>query len=230
MTAKKKSAGKPRKSRIDATLPKSPTRHHASRSQQKAQLRKKIVESALKLFQRNGYEATTTKSIARHAGIAEGTIFNYFRSKEEIAFYFFDQEVDHAIAAVKVNRRLAHAPLEEKLFALVQNQLEFLAPHERFIGAAFVSSLRPGSPLAFSSQAFAIRSKYLSFVQELIQESNPRKHTNPMDWWAAQAFWIYYIGVLLYWLNDPSPGKQHTLAFLDRSLAIGVSFLREEKR
>ena len=36
-------------------------------------------------------------------------------------------------------------------------------------------------------------------------------------------FWIYYIGVLLFWLNDSSEGKQRTLAFVDRTLALGAS-------
>ena len=67
--------------------------------------------------------------------ISEGTVFNYFETKEDIALYFFGLEVDHAIAAVRKNPALKRAPLEEKLFALVENQLEFLAPHERFIGA-----------------------------------------------------------------------------------------------
>ena len=201
-----------------------------TRARQKADIRRRIVDAALALFRSRGFEQTTTKAIARKAGIAEGTVFNYFRTKEEIALYFFDQEVDHAIAAVRDDRGLRHAPLEQKLFALVQNQLEYLAPHERFIGAAFVNAFRPGSPLTFSSRALALRTKYLDFVQELIQQSRKKGEPSTLDWWASQAFWIYYVGILLYWLNDSSPGKQHTLAFLDRSLALGTAILKGQRR
>ena len=38
------------------------------------------------------------------------------------------------------------------------------------------------------------------------------------------------LGALLYWLHDSSPDKQNTLAFLDRSLSIGVSVLKQGKR
>ena len=196
------------------------------RSEKKQQIKSRIVAAALALFQARGFDATTTKLIARRAGIAEGTVFNYFPTKEHIALYFFDQEVDHAIAAVRNDRRLRRAPLEQKLFALVQSQLEYLAPHERFIGAAFLQALRPGSPLGFSSQALALRAKYVDFVQELLGQTRKEGAAAPLDWWTAQAFWIYYIGVLLYWLNDDSPGKQHTLAFLDRSLAVGAAILK----
>ena len=98
------------------------------RAQNKEAIRKRIVTAALSLFQTRGFDATTTKAIARKAGIAEGTVFNYFRTKEDIALHFFEQEVDQAIASVRENPRLRKAPLEEKLFALVHSQLEFLAP------------------------------------------------------------------------------------------------------
>ena len=201
------------------------------RAQNKAAIRKRIVTSALSLFQTKGFDATTTKAIARKAGIAEGTVFNYFRTKEDIALHFFEQEVDQAIASVRDNPRLRKAPLEEKLFALVHAQLEFLAPYEKFIGAAFIHALKPASPLGiFSHRAQELRHRYVGFVQELLDESLPKTKHTPLSFLAPEVFWIYYLGALLFWLHDSSPGKQHTLAFLDRSLVIGVSFLRQGKR
>ena len=200
------------------------------RAKNKAAIRKRIVTAALNLFQAKGFEATTTREIARKADVAEGTVFNYFKTKEDIALSFFEQEVDHAFATVRGNPRLRKAPLEEKLFALVQSQLEFLAPYERFIGAAFVEALKPASPLGpFSHRAQELRHRYIGFVQELIEESLPKRRPSPLTWMAPQAFWIYYLGALLYWLHDASPGKQNTLAFLDRSLTFGVSMFKRGK-
>ena len=149
MTKKKATSNRtPRSSTATAT------RVVGRRAQNKAAIRKRIVTAALSLFQIKGFDATTTKAIARKAGITEGTVFNYFRTKEDIALYFFEQEVDQAIASVRDNPRLRKAPLEEKLFALVHSQLEFLAPYERFIGAAFIHALKPASPLGtFSHRA-----------------------------------------------------------------------------
>lgn len=197
------------------------------RAEKKELTRARIVAAALELFRVKGFEATTTKAIARRARVAEGTVFNYFPTKEDIALHFFEQEVDRAMAAVRDNPRLKKARLDEKLFALVEAQLEFLAPHERFIGAAFVQALKPGSKLGvFSPAAQALQFRYLAFVQEIVEEAVRRREVTPTAWWTPQVFWIYYLGVLLYWLHDTSEDKQQTLAFLDRSLKIGVSMLR----
>ena len=67
------------------------------RETSKAQTRERILKVALALFQKKGFAATTTKQIARGAGVAEGTIFNYFKTKEDIAFYFFEKETDFVV-------------------------------------------------------------------------------------------------------------------------------------
>ncbi len=226
MAAKKKPPTKA-KPRGRSPAARSPGR----RAQNKQAIRRRIVTAALSLFQTKGFDATTTRAIARKAGIAEGTVFNYFRTKEDIALHFFEQEVDQAIASVRDDPRLRKAPLEEKLFALVHSQMEFLAPYEKFIGAAFIHALKPASPLGiFSHRAQELRHRYVGFVQKLMEESLPGQRQNPLAFLAPEVFWIYYLGALLYWLHDSSPGKQNTLAFLDRSLAIGVSVLKQRKR
>jgi AcrR family transcriptional regulator len=202
-------------------------RPEGRRVRNKAAIQRRIVTSALALFQSKGFDATTTKAIARKAGVAEGTVFNYFRTKEDIALHFFEQEVDHAIAGVRGSPRLRSATLEEKLFALIQSQFAYLAPYERFIGTALVEALRPASKLGFfSHKAQALRHRYIGFVQELFEESLPKKSLVPVSWWLPDAFWIYYLGALLFWLHDSSPRKQNTLAFLDSTLRIGVAIVK----
>src|SRR5689334_7684824 len=83
----------------------------------------------------------------------------------DVALYFFELEVDHAIDAVRANTRLAKATLEERLFALVQYQLDYLQRHERFISVALVQALRPESQLGISARSIALRNRYLAFVR-----------------------------------------------------------------
>ena len=55
-----------------------------SRQQQAITRRRQILETALRLFARQGFDGTSTKQIAQAAGIAEGLIFHYFPTKEHL--------------------------------------------------------------------------------------------------------------------------------------------------
>lgn len=46
--------------------------------------RTQILEAAIKVFSKKGFEGSTTKEIARKAKVSEGTIFRYFKTKKEI--------------------------------------------------------------------------------------------------------------------------------------------------
>ncbi|HET7657090.1 MAG TPA: helix-turn-helix domain-containing protein, partial [Bacillales bacterium] len=44
----------------------------------------RILESATKVFAEKGFEKSRTADIAKAAGVAEGTIFRYFKSKKDL--------------------------------------------------------------------------------------------------------------------------------------------------
>ena len=48
--------------------------------------RELILEAAGRLFAEKGYHRTTTKDIAEASDVSEGTIYNYFSSKEDLLF------------------------------------------------------------------------------------------------------------------------------------------------
>lgn len=58
-----------------------------------------IVSAAVRLFSRQGYANTTTREIAADAGVAEGSIYRYFKSKQEILFAFIEPTALHDFAA-----------------------------------------------------------------------------------------------------------------------------------
>ncbi len=60
------------------------------------QKREAVAEAALTLFLKEGFHRTTTRAIARRAGVSAGAPFTYFRDKEDILFYIVSREQDHA--------------------------------------------------------------------------------------------------------------------------------------
>ena len=84
-------------------------RRRGKRVQNKENTKRAILRAALELFADKGFFRATTKAISRKAGIAEGTLFNYFETKEDLALYFFEQELAEAIDWYGRNRRVKGA-------------------------------------------------------------------------------------------------------------------------
>ncbi len=59
------------------------TKHQASAASRKAQ----ILNGAAHVFARKGFHAATTREIAEAAGVSEGTIYNYFDSKDDLLIH-----------------------------------------------------------------------------------------------------------------------------------------------
>lgn len=101
------------------------------REQQKARRRHAISESAIGLFESQGYQATTMEQIAKAAGVSVPTVFAYFGSKQEILLEML-QEADRQ-AFSDTRRRLdsfaspvdVFCHLEEKL---VESAFKALTP------------------------------------------------------------------------------------------------------
>ena len=53
-----------------------------------------IFDAAIKIFSTNGYEGATMDDMAQAAGVAKGTLYYYFKSKEEIFKYIITEGVE----------------------------------------------------------------------------------------------------------------------------------------
>jgi TetR/AcrR family fatty acid metabolism transcriptional regulator len=80
---------------------------------------KQIIEAAVRVFARNGYYNSRVSDIAREAGIASGTIYLYFKTKEEILVRLFRDKM--AAFVSRQRRALADEPdPEAKIRRLVR--------------------------------------------------------------------------------------------------------------
>jgi len=60
------------------------------------QKREAVAEAAFALFLKEGFHRTTTRDIARRAGVSAGAPFTYFKDKEDILFHIVSKEQDRA--------------------------------------------------------------------------------------------------------------------------------------
>ena len=198
------------------------------RAENKEKTRKAILRAALELFAKKGFYATTTKVVARKAGIAEGTLFNYFPTKEDLALYFFEEEQNAVVAWYNGDKQIKSAPLPEKLFAIVQHFLDRLAPYEEFIGAVYLRALSPTSKLNPTSLPTQERNlRYLKFIRSVLEEAELAGEIPKVGDLGAYSFGLVQLAMITYWLQDRSKGKEATLATLDRCLKIATHLLKK---
>jgi AcrR family transcriptional regulator len=212
-------------SRAKAGAPKV---RRGKRVENKEKTRNAILRAALELFAKKGFHRTTTKEISKRAGIAEGTLFNYFPTKEDLALYFFERELDGLVEWFRKDRAAQAAPLPEKLFAILHHLLERLAPYEDFIGAVYLRALQPSSKLSpFSLPTQERHFRYLRFIRDILAEAEAAEEIPRTGDIGAYAFGIFHMAMITYWLQDRSSGKENTLALLDRCLKMAANILRK---
>ena len=75
--------------------------------------RQQILRVAMSLFSRHGFRGTTTREIAREAGVSEAMVFRHFATKEELYSAILDSKAC-AGGFVSSPRELVAAPIEQK--------------------------------------------------------------------------------------------------------------------
>jgi len=216
--------------RMKVNKPDSAGLHRKSRSgkrlENKARTRKAILKAASDLFSKKGFFETTTKEISTHAKIAEGTLFNYFPTKEDLALYFLEEQLAGLIDWFQKDKRLQATPLSEKLFALIHQHIERLSPYQDFVGAVYLRALQPASklnPTSLQSQEYNFR--YLRFIRDILSQAEATGEIPHVGDLGAYVFGLFHLAIITHWLQDDSPGKEKTLALLDRSLKLATRFM-----
>jgi TetR/AcrR family fatty acid metabolism transcriptional regulator len=83
-----------------------------------ADKREQILEAAKTMFARHGFQATTTDAVAREAGLAVGTIYNYFGNKEDLLTAIFREASERRARFWEAAEKAVVSPLERiALFA-----------------------------------------------------------------------------------------------------------------
>lgn len=129
--------------------------------------REAIMRAAITVFAHNGYFNSKVADIAREAGVADGTVYLYFKSKEDILHSIFDRSVDEALAAARKQIELITDP-REKLRRIALLHLERLGA-DRDLAVVFQVELRGSTKFMeeFSAAGFA---EYLTLIRTTFEE------------------------------------------------------------
>ena len=128
--------------------------------------KRKIFETSMKLFAQKGYDATSIEEITATVGVAKGTLYYHFSSKEEI----FNFLVEEGMKLLKNSIDIKISKLDnviDKLRAVMLIQIKIIAKYEDFM-TIVLSQIWGHEPRNIMCKEKVI--EYIKTIEELVCE------------------------------------------------------------
>ena len=104
---------------------------YSTREKNKITKRKCILEAAIRLFSKKGYQQTSIEELAREAGIGKGTVYSYFQTKKDIVRAFCEDELEFTREEL-TNNTNPDTPLKQQLMILFMAEFKHLCRNKEF--------------------------------------------------------------------------------------------------
>lgn len=216
--------------RAAAGRPRGASRPTGSGRRSAGDKRERILRAATRVFARKGFYATRVSEIAKAAGVADGTIYLYFKNKDDVLISIFADRITKLIAFLRDEIAKAQG-IEEKVRVVVELQLGLLEEH-RDLAEVVTVNLRQSSRL-LKQYAAPLFSEYLDLIAGVIAEGQRegvlRTDVSPRV--VARGLWGALDGLALTWaLGGPKAGKPETLRRAASQIAsVFLAGLREDR-
>jgi len=174
--------------------------------------RERILRAAVKVFARKGFYASRVSEIARAAGVADGTIYLYFKSKDELLTSLFEDRIAPLLTLLRDEcARVDTGP--GRLRRLIELQLGLLEG-ERDLAEVVTVNLRQSTRLLkqYATRRFT---EYLELMATVVADAQRagefRPDVSPRI--VARAIFGALDGIALTWaLGNPEPGSLNRAA------------------
>lgn len=133
--------------------------------------KRKIFETSMKLFAEKGYDATSIEEITSVVGVAKGTLYYHFSSKEEI----FEFLVEEGVKLLKNSIEIKTENLEnslDKIKAIVLIQIKVLVKYENFMKMV-LSEIWGESSRAKKCQKYVF--EYIEMIEKIVEDGIKKK-------------------------------------------------------
>jgi AcrR family transcriptional regulator len=190
--------------------------------------RERILRSALALFAKKGYEATTMRDVAREADTSLGLAYRYYASKEEFALALYLRLAQEFQEWARENLPDGTTMAERFERAMVA-KLDQVEPHRGPLAALLVKALDPNSPTsALGGGTTEVRELMGSVFQEAVRGARDA----PGERQARELGTVLYalhLAIILYWFHDKTPHARATRELVG-SARDAIRFLRPALR
>lgn len=135
-----------------------------------------IIDAATRVFAQKGYYNSKVSDIAKEAEVADGTIYLYFKNKEDILISIFESSMDVFISTVREHLQKIQDPVL-KLIEFIRLHLE-LVQENQDTAQVLQIELRQSSKFMKEYDVAKFKS-YLDMIAEIIQEGQDQGVFDP---------------------------------------------------
>ncbi len=129
--------------------------------------RHEIFHKVVNVFVKKGFHETSMREIADTAGIGKSTLYDYFKTKDDILLYFFEDQINNLTeTAQKI--ALQNLPADERLRQVMKIHLEFLQANRNLFMKLSLEAQR--LKLESQKQIQKGRHAYQDLIRGLIEE------------------------------------------------------------
>jgi TetR/AcrR family fatty acid metabolism transcriptional regulator len=154
-------------SSLSIRRPRRPSTARAARARSGGDKRERILDAAVRVFAKKGFYATRVSEVARAAGVADGTIYLYFKSKDELLVSLFEDRVERLLAYMQTELPATAGP-SAKLRRIIELQLGLLEG-ERDLAEVVTVILRQSTKL-MKEYAAPKFTAYLDAIASVVAE------------------------------------------------------------
>jgi TetR/AcrR family fatty acid metabolism transcriptional regulator len=133
--------------------------------------RRAILQAAIEVFAQQGFAAARTRDIAARAGIAEGTIYLYFESKDELLLTAFRETVDEFSRSV-LSLLDDPRPFAQRLTRFIESQFVRIEEDPSLATVLLFESRQ--SPRFYEGSVREVLRSYASAVEQLLRSGIDR--------------------------------------------------------
>ena len=190
--------------------------------------KKKTLESAIKLFAKQGYNGTSTLQIAKVAGVSQATVFKYFKTKEELLYSIIVPVIPKLISSF-LGRIQKAKSVQELISYIVRDRFEFLEENKNTVKIVF-SELLTNEELKkqlLSSISKIFEEFDIAALLKKYKETNPELNENlttaeiirsfagPIMTYSAQRFLLFE--------NVLCETQEHDLQFIENQIYRNIT-------
>ena len=126
-----------------------------------------IKEAAVRVFAGEGFHRARMEAVAHEAGVAVGTIYNYFKSKEEILLSIFQAEFDEQMPLFD-ELQASSLPIRDQIKQILDEHFCLLRKKKRLARVLLQERFNPGTE--FTDKLIGLHRQAVKRIEELIQK------------------------------------------------------------